>query len=86
MSWNPCVEQLPTRAVAGDLAEHPVDPKPAPVQADEREPDRRVVEGPPEPLLGLLERLPGLAPRGDVLDLGDRVERLAGARRARACC
>ena len=41
------------RAVAGDLAEGPIDANEAAVEGDERHPDRSFVDREPKPLLGL---------------------------------
>ena len=59
MSWNPSWS-ISLGRVAHDLAEGPVHPQPPAVEGDERHPDRRLVEGQAEPLLGLPQlRLPG---------------------------
>ena len=64
--------------VAGDLAERLVDAQEAPVERPHRHPDRRLVERRAEAVLGLAQRVLGAAALGDVLDLRDEVERLAG--------
>src|SRR5215204_7506221 len=69
-------QQLPFR-VAEYLAQRPVHPQEAPVGSNQRHPCGRTFEGTPEALLAVCERTLGPLALGDILDLGDEVERLA---------
>ena len=70
-------EQLLGR-VPGDLADPVVDPQPSPLDADQRHPDRCVLEGPLEALAGLAQLGLRALGRGDVAGDGDTPEDLAG--------